>query len=140
LGSVGSSSVAGVQAALCQGARVAWFAGGRSGPAVARLAARSLAFVHFLAASPRGSGLAVVVSGPPPRVFAPAAAGRWPSCGSGSWGSVGAAALLGLPVVVFPVGWSGFAGASSLPALPGRGRWVAVGRSGPWAAGWRWSV
>jgi hypothetical protein len=141
LGAVASSSVSEVQAALCQGARVAWFAGGRSGPVSARLVGRSLAFVRFLAASPPRSGLVAVVSGPPPRAFAPARPAGWPSCGSGSWGSVGAAALLGVPVVVFPVGWPGFAGASSLPALPGRvGRWLPVGGSGPWAAGWRWSV
>jgi hypothetical protein len=141
LGAVGSSAVAGVQAALCQGARVTWFAGGRSGPIAGRLAGRSLAFVRFLAASPRRSGLVALVSGPPPRSFAPARPGGWPSCGSGSWGSVGAAALLGVPVVVFPLGWPSFAGASSLPLLPGAaGRWVRVDSSGPWAAGWRWSV
>ncbi|RIK25381.1 MAG: hypothetical protein DCC55_40630, partial [Chloroflexi bacterium] len=81
------------------------------------------------------------VSGPPPRSFGRARPGGWPSCGSGSWGSVGAAALLGLPVVVFQVGWPGFAGASSLPALPGAaGRWLPAGGQGVWSAGWRWSV
>lgn len=141
-----SSSLAGVSAAAAAGARVAWWAGG--GPAVppaARLAGRSLAFVRFLAASPPGSALVAFVSGPPPRAFGRAAPGGWPSCGSGSWGSVGAAALLGLPVVVFPVGWAGFAGAASLPPLPGRGpagrgRWVAAGGRWPWAAGFRWVV
>ena len=83
LGAVGSSSVAGVQAALCRGARVAWFAGGRAGPVAGRLAGRSLALVHFLAASPPGSGLVVLVSGPPPRPFALSRAGGWPSYGLG---------------------------------------------------------
>ncbi len=140
LGSLSTSAVAGVQAALLQGARVAWWAGGRSARPAARLAARSLAFVHFLAAAPAGSGLVVVAAGPPPRAFAQVAPGRWPSCGSGSWGSAGAAALLGLPVVVFPLGWAGFVGPASLPLLPGRaGRWLPAG-SGLWSAGWRWVV
>ena len=152
LGVVGSSSsVAGVATAAQSGAHVAWFAGGgpgsrpggtRSGaplpPARARLAARSLAFVRFVAGQGPGSGLVAVVSSPPPRPFA---AGPWPACGSGSWGSLGAAALLGLPVVVFPVGWSGFAGCGSLPALPGpAGSWVPAAASGLWASAWRWVV
>ena len=49
------------------------------------------------------------------------------------------AALLGLPVVVFPVGWSGFGEAASLPPLPSpAGVWAPAASSGVWAAGWRW--
>ena len=146
----GSSSLAGVVAVVRTGAAVSWWAGGAPGPVgsgrpvppvASRLVGRSLAFVRFCAASGRGSGLVGVVSGLPGRSFAPAAAGGWPSCGSGTWGSLGAAALLGLPVVVFPVGWAGFAGAGSLPVLPGRpGRWVPAAASGVWAAGFRWAV
>ena len=127
------------------GGSVLWWAGG--GPAggrvpspVGRLVRRSLALVRFVASGGPGSGLVVVVSGPPSRPFAPAGAGGWPSCGSGSWGSAGAAALRGLPVVVFPVGWPAFGGAASLPVLPGRpGRWVPAAGCGLWSAGWRWS-
>lgn len=146
----GSSSLAGVSASVRAGASVSWWAGGAPGPVgsgrrvppvVGRLVGRSLAFVRFCAASGPGSGLVGFVSSAPERPFAPAASGGWPSCGSGSWGSLGAAALLGLPVVVFPVGWVGFAGASSLPLLPGRaGSWVPAASSGVWAAGFRWMV
>ena len=130
------------------GGRVVWWAGG--GPVAGvlpsparRLVGRSLAFVRFLAAGGPGSGLVLVVSGPPPRPFASAPGGgwsAWPSCGSGSWGSAGAAALLGVPVVVFPFGWRGFAGVSSLPALPGRpGQWVPLSSVvGSWSAGFAW--
>lgn len=129
------------------GGRVVWWAGG--GPVggvvpspVRRLVGRSLAFVRSLAAAGPGSGLVLVLSGPPPRPFAASPGGwsAWPSCGSGSWGSAGAAALLGVPVVVFPFGWPGFAGVASLPVLPGRpGRWVSLSSSvGAWSAGFAW--
>lgn len=143
----GSSALAAVSASVGAGARVAWWAGGGPGPvgsgvgvppAVRRLSARSLAFVRFCAAGGPGSGLVGVVAGPPPRAFGP---GAWPACGSGSWGSLGAAALLGLPVVVFPVGWVGFAGVPSLPALPGPGgAWAPVGGASVWSSGFRWVV
>lgn len=146
----GSSSLAGVSASVRAGAAVSWWAGGAPGPVgsgrrvpplVGRLVGRSLAFVRFCAASGRGSGLVGFASSPPERAFSPAEAGGWPSCGSGTWGSLGAAALLGLPVVVFPVGWAGFAGAASLPVLPGRpGSWAPAAPSGVWAAGFRWVV
>ena len=142
----GSSAVSVVSASVGAGARVVWWAGGGPvpgsaalPPASARLVRRSLAFVRFLAASPRRSGLVCVVSGPPPAAFSSARPGGWPSCGSGSWGSAGAAALLGLPVVVFPVGWAAFAGAASLPVLPGAaGVWAPASSSGVWSSGWRW--
>lgn len=135
---------------VAAGGRVVWWAGG--GPVggvlpapARRLVGRSLAFVRSLAAAGPGSGLVLVVSGAPPRPFAVAAGDGWPvwpSCGSGSWGSAGAAALLGVPVVVFPFGWPGFAGVSSLPALPGRpGRWVALSSAvGVWSAGFAWRL
>ena len=135
VGAAGSSSAPAVVArAAAAGASVSWWAGGpASVPLRARLARRSLAFVQALAASPSPSGLVAFVSAPPPRrSFGP---GPFPSCGSGSWSSVAAAALLGLSVVVFPVGWSP---ASGLPALPsGPGSWVPAG-PGPWASGFRW--
>ena len=133
VGSVGrSSSVSGVSAAAAAGARVVWWAGGGPGvPVVPRLSARSLALVRAVAAGGSGSGLVVVVSGPPPRPFR----GRrgWFSCGSGSWGSAASAAFLGVPVVLFPVGFSG-----PLPALPGGGRWVPAAGSLVWRRGFRW--
>jgi len=48
-----------------------------------------------------GGGLVAFPASPrPPRAFGP---GPFPSCGSGTWATVGAAALLGVPVyVVFP--------------------------------------
>lgn len=82
-----------------------------------------------------GSGLVVFVGQLPSRAFA---AGAWPSCGSGSWGSAGAAALLGLPVVLVPVGGLAGVSLSSLPAMPGGGSWSPVS-SGVLAGGFRWS-
>jgi len=148
LGVVGSSSsLVGVAAAAGAGAHVAWFAGGGPGsvgsgaslpPARARLAGRSLAFVRFVAGQGPGSGLVGFVSGSP---FAPFGPGPWPACGSGSWGSLGAAALLGLPVIAFPCGWSSFPGPVGLPALPGpAGSWAPAAASGLWASAWRWVV
>ncbi len=132
---------------VAAGARVLWFAGGGLSaagvlpPVRARLAGRSLSLVRAVAAAPRaGSGVVALVSAPPARPFASVAPGFWPSCGSGSWGAVAAAALLGLPVCVFPVGWSGFL-PSALPVLPGApGSWVPASSSpsSPWFGGWRW--
>jgi len=134
---------------VAAGGSVVWWAGGGPRPGgpvprpVSRLVGRSLAFVRSLAAAGPGSGLVVVVSAPPPRAFARSACAGWPlwpSCGSGSWGSAGAAALLGVPVVVVPVGWPGFS-FSSLPLLPGPvGAWAPAAASGLWSSGWRWSA
>ncbi|MBV7326822.1 hypothetical protein KFU94_00895 [Chloroflexi bacterium TSY] len=101
-----------LSAVVAAGGSVSWWSGGGPvagvlPPVPARLAARSLAFVRAVAAS-----------------------------GSGSWASVGAAVLLGVPVVVFPCGWLGFRGAASLPSLPVAGSWAACSSSGLWSAGW----
>ena len=146
LGSVASCSapLSSVAAAASAGASVAWWAGGvpvRGGllPAPARLAARSLAFVRAVAASGAGCGLVAVVGALPssPLALRRASAGRpWVSSGSGSWSAVGAAAALGVPVVVFPLG--GVAPAA-LPLLAGGGSWSPAAAAGLWSAGWRWS-
>ena len=120
-----------VSRAAASGASVSWWAGGRcscpscsgSGSGrcpslVGRLRRRSLAFVRFVASSGSGAGLVAFVSSPSSR---------------GSFLSVRAAVRAGLPVVVFPVGFS----PSLLPSLPGGGRWVPAASSGVWASGWR---
>ena len=142
LGSLPGAS-ASLSAAVSAGASVSWWAGGapRAGvlpPVVARLSGRSLAFVSALAASGPGRGLVAVVSGPPKKRLPRVAAGRWPSCGSGTWGSVGAAAALGVPVVVFPLGWAGFT-PSALPSLPVPGVWSPAAPSGVWSGGFKFS-
>ena len=125
----GVPSVVARVAALGPG-RVAWLAGGPLAvPLAARLAARSLAFVRWLASS--GGVLVAAVAAPPPRGFGP---GPFPRSGSGSWSSVAAAALLGVPV--FAV-WL-CAGPFPAPALPAPGSWapVAGGLFGARAWGW----
>jgi hypothetical protein len=130
-----ASAVAGVRSAVAAGAAVSWWAGGAvSVPLRARLVGRSLACVGAAAAGGPGSGLVAFVGQLPPRVFG---AGAWPSCGSGSWGSAGAAALRGLPVVVVPVGSLAGVSVSSLPVLPGKGSWSPV-LSGALSGGFRW--
>lgn len=134
-GACSASAVSAVGSALLAGASVRWWAGGPvTVPLRARLARRSLACVRAASAGGPGSGLVAFVAGLPSRPFA---AGAWPSCGSGSWASVAAAALRGLAVVVVPVG--GLAGVSvaSLPALPGGGAWVPVS-AGVVSVGFRW--
>ncbi len=117
-----ASAFAGVVSAQAAGASVQWLAGGAlSLPLRARLARRSLACVRSSAVG-AGSGLVAFVSGPPPRRFG---VGAFPSCGSGSWSSVAAAAAIGLPVVVFGCA------ESQLPVLPVFGHWVRAG-SGVW--------
>lgn len=131
-----------LSAVVAAGGSVSWWSGGGPvagvlPPVPARLAARSLAFVRAVAASGSGCGLVAVVGGPPSRALPRGGRpGSWPSCGSGSWASVGAAVLLGVPVVVFPCGWLGFRGAASLPSLPVAGSWAACSSSGLWSAGW----
>ena len=138
-GSCGSGFWSGSAASLVfraarSGASVRWWAGGpASVPLRSRLVGRSLAAVSAASGTGSGSGLVSFVSALPPRPWA--GSGLWRSCGSGSWSSVAAAALLGLPVVVFPVGFS----LSSLPALPsGSGRWVPAGSGGVWSSGCLW--
>lgn len=131
-----ASALAGVRSAVAAGAAVRWWAGGpASAPLRSRLVARSLVCVRAAAAGGPGSGLVVFVPQLPPRAFGP---GAWPSCGSGSWGSAGAAALQGLPVVLVPVGPLAGVSLSSLPALPGGGSWSPVS-AGVLAGGFRWS-
>lgn len=139
-----SAPLASLAAVVRAGGAVVWWAGG--GPASGivpappgRLVGRSLALVRALAAIP-GSTLVGVVAAPPPQPFAP---GGWPSCGSGTWGTLAAAAVRGLPVVVVPVGWASFT-AAALPALPGPppwetgGAWAPAASSGLWSCAWRW--
>jgi hypothetical protein len=93
-------------------------------------AARSVAFVRAVAAGGAGSGLVVFPSAPCPVGLVPSASASrcFSGLGSGSWASAALAAGLGLPVVVFPCGFS---------ALPASwGSWVPAG-SGVWAGGFR---
>lgn len=134
-GACSASAVSAVASALLAGAAVRWWAGGSAAvPLRARLVGRSLACVRAAAGGGPGSGLVAFVAQLPPRPFAP---GAWPSCGSGSWGSAGAAARLGLPVVVVPVGGLAGCSVSSLPALPGGGAWVPAS-AGVASGGFRW--
>lgn len=129
VGAAGSvSAVAGVTAAALAGASVRWLAGGPLDiPLRARLARRSLALVRHLAATP-GAGLVAFVSSLP---SAPFGRGPFPSCGSGAWSTLAAAALLRVSVVVFPVTLS----PCHLVPLPAGGSW----QPGPWPRSWSWS-
>jgi hypothetical protein len=104
--------------------RITWLAGGPlTVPLVARLARRSLAMVRAVALA-AGALVAFPASPCPPRAFGP---GPFPSCGSGTWATVGAAALLGVPVYVV----------SSAPpsaVLPVAGAWAQSSLFG--VAGW----
>lgn len=75
------------------------------------------------------SALVVFPASPCPSGLVPSASSSACFCGlgSGSWASAAFAAGLGLPVVVFPCGFS---------ALPAWGSWVVAG-SGCWASGFR---
>jgi hypothetical protein len=135
-GSWSGSAVADVAAAMLAGVSVSWWAGG--GPDVdlrARLARRSLAAVRLVAAGGPGSGIVAWPATLPPFPFR---AGPWPSCGSGTWASVAAAARLGLPVVVFPVGPLASVSLSSWPLLPAGGHWAPMS-SGPLSGAALWS-
>ena len=90
-------------------------------------AARSVALVRAVAAGGPGSGFVVFPGAPCPAGLSPSARSSACFCGSGSgsWASAAFAAGLGLPLVVFPCGFS---------ALPLWGRWVPAG-SGLWVAG-----
>lgn len=134
-GAWSGSAVAEVAAALLAGASVHWWAGGGAVvPLRERLAVRSLACVRAAAAGGPGSGLVAFVGARPPRAFG---SGAWPSCGSGSWSSAAAAARLGLPVFLVPVGELAGVRLYALPALPGRGSWSPVS-SGVLSGGFRW--
>lgn len=92
-------------------------------------AARSVALVRAVAAGGPGSGFVVFPGAPCPAGLSPSARSSACFCGfgSGSWASAAFAAGLGLPLVVFPCGFS---------ALPSWGSWVPAG-SGVWAVGFR---
>ncbi len=92
-------------------------------------AARSVALVRGVAAGGSGSGFVAFPATPCPPGLSPSASPAACFCGlgSGSWASAALAAGLGLPLVVFPCGFS---------ALPPWGVWVPAG-SGGWASGFR---
>ena len=92
----------------------------------AAFAARSVALVRAAAAGGPGSGLVVFPSAECPAGLAPDPAPGACFCGlgSGSWASAAFAAGLGLPLVVFPCGFS---------RLPPWGLWRAL--SGAWLGG-----
>lgn len=129
------SAVAAVVAASVAGAQVQWRAGwssSKSGSVPARLAARSTALVKAVKGGGRGSALVGFPGGACPRSVKPARS--WPGgSGSGTWASLGLAAGLGVPVLVFPP-----AGVS-LPSHWG-GEWVRVSSqpSSVWYQAWRW--
>ena len=100
---------------------VASFGAGRSA-----FARRSAALVASVAAGGPGSGLVVFPSAPCPAGLLPSPRSSACFCGlgSGSWASAAFAAGLGLPLVVFPCGFS---------ALPPWGAWRPL--SGAWSGG-----
>ena len=102
------------------------FGSGRSA-----FARRSIALVRSVAAGGPGSGLVVFPAAPCPSGLLHSASASRCFCGlgSGSWASAAFAAGLGLPVVVFPCGFSG------LPLW--WGAWKPAARAGVWARGWR---
>ncbi len=113
-GACGVSAVPLVRSFASRGGAVSWLAGGGlSVPLRSRLPARASAVVGSASA-----GLVAFLSSPSSR---------------GSVRACRLAAARGLPVCVFPLGFS----SALLPSL-GRGRWVSSGRSGVWAASWLW--
>jgi hypothetical protein len=135
------SAVSAVRAAAASGASVVWWAGGEAAvPLRRRLWARSAALLSAaVAAGSRG--------------FVGFVGGAW-AVSPGSWSSLRAAVLSGVPLVVFPfavVGaglvWgagafrSGSFPSGGLPSLArwcGPGSWVPVGSGSLWARGFRW--
>lgn len=120
------SAVGAVAVAARLGASVAWCAGGPlSRPLRARLRARSAALVRWAAAGGPGSCLVAFVSSPSSR---------------GSFRACRLAALAGLPVFLFPFGWSPRRSAvrSLGPSCPGC--WVPVRSSSVvWLGALRWA-
>ncbi|MBK8535197.1 MAG: hypothetical protein IPL59_08690 [Candidatus Competibacteraceae bacterium] len=96
-----------------------------SGPA--SFARRSAALVAAVAEGGSGSGLVVFPAAPcPPGLLpAPSVSACFCGLGSGSWASAAFAAGLGLPLVVFPCGFS---------VLPPWGVWRPAG-GGVWSGG-----
>jgi hypothetical protein len=100
--------------------------------AAAVFAARSVRLVRAVAAGGPGSGFVVFPAAPCPAGLAPSSLPLACFCGSGSgsWASAAFAAGLGLPLVVFPCGFS---------ALPAWGLWSPAG-AGVWSGGFRLAV
>ena len=131
------SAVSFVTQASAAGVPVSWWAGGSASvPLRGRLASRSIACVRSVVGTGAGAGLVAFVSAFPSRSWG---SGAFPSCGTGSWSSVAAAAKLGLPVVVFPVGALVGVASAQFPVLPvtGGGSWVCAG-GGIWTGAWLW--
>lgn len=97
----------------------------------ASFARRSSALVSAVAVSGVGCGLVAFVSSACPRGLFPSASASacFSGFGSGSWASVALAVGSGVPVVVFPCGFS----AAALPVWSGS--WVAC--AGSFAGGFR---
>jgi len=112
--------------AAAPGARVfsvAAFGSGRGA-----FAARSVALVRAVAAGGPGSGFVVFPASPCPAGLSPSASPAACFCGlgSGSWASAAFAAGLGVPLVVFPCGFS---------VLPLWAAWRPAAPAGVWARG-----
>lgn len=109
------SAVREVAEFMLSGGAVSWWSGGGlSVPLPSRLAARTRAVIAEASA-----GLVVFFGSPLSR---------------GSTLAARLAVARGLPVVAFPLGFSG----SALPSL-GAGFWAPVDGSGVWSGAWRWS-
>ena len=106
------------------------FSASSFGSGRAAFAARSVALVRAVAAGGPGSGFVVFPAAPCPAGLAPSPSPAACFCGlgSGSWSSAALAAGLGVPLVVFPCGFS---------ALPPWGAWRPAASAGVWARGWR---
>lgn len=104
------------------------FAASAFGSGRAAFAARSVALVRAVAAGGPGSGFVVFPGSPCPAGLSPSASAAACFCGlgSGSWASAAFAAGLGVPVVVFPCGFS---------VLPPWGAWRPAAAAGVWAHG-----
>lgn len=104
------------------------FAASAFGAGRAAFAARSVALVRAVAAGGPGSGFAVFPASPCPSGLSPSASPAACFCGlgSGSWASAAFAAGLGVPVAVFPCGFS---------VLPPWGAWRPAAAAGVWARG-----
>ena len=110
------SAVSQVVAHAASGGQVQWWAGGGvSLPLPVRLSRRTQAVVGAA-----GSGLVAFLAS---------------SSSRGSLLACRLAAARGLPVVVFPLGFSG----AQLPAL-GAGQWVPCEQGGVWARAWQWQA
>ena len=93
-------------------------------------ALRSIAMVRAVAAGSPGSGLVVFPAAPcPPGLLpSPSPSACFCGLGSGSWASAAFAAGLGLPVILFPCGFS---------TLPPWGNWRPAAAVGVWSSSFR---